>query len=89
MRGNMRGNTRESLKQQEIVTHMLDPRVHKRSHDPRSTRDDTKVAGLLRGGLDVLLCKEVLNPKGSSPKRCRGLSRGVDPMWMSNALSLK
>ena len=47
-RENTRGNTTESLNQQEIVTHMLDPRVHKGSHDPRSTRDDTKVAGLLR-----------------------------------------
>ena len=76
----MRGNTRKSLNQQEIVTHMLDPRVHKRSHDPRTTKDDTKVAGLPR--------KEVFNPKGFSPKRGRGLSRGVDTMWMSNALSL-
>ena len=36
------GNTRETLNQQEIVTHVLDPRVHKRSHGTRSTRDDTK-----------------------------------------------
>ena len=26
-----------------------------------------------------------MNPKGSSPKRGRGLSRGVDPTWMRNA----
>ena len=42
-----RGNTRESLNQQEIVTHVLDPR--NTNGDTRSTvnRDDTKVAGLL------------------------------------------
>ena len=45
---NTRGNMRESLNQQEIVTHVLDPRIHKRSHGTQSTRDDTKVAGLLR-----------------------------------------
>ena len=50
------GNMRESLNQQEIVTHVLDPRVHKKSHYPRTTKDDTKVAGLLR--------EEVLNPQG-------------------------
>ena len=38
---------------------MLDPRVHKKSHDPRTTKDDTKVAGLLR--------EEVLNPQGDLP----------------------
>ena len=41
------------------------------------------------GGLDGGLPREeVLNPKGSSPKRGRGLSQGVDSMWMSKALSL-
>ena len=53
------GNTRETLNQQEIVTHMLNPRVHKRSHDPRTTKDDTKVAGLFR--------EEVLDPQGDLP----------------------
>ena len=38
---------------------MLDPRVHKRSHDTRTTKDDTKVAGVL--------CEEVLNPQGDLP----------------------
>ena len=46
--GKHRGNTRKRLNQQEIVTHVLDPRVHKRTHDPRTTKDDTKVASLLR-----------------------------------------
>ena len=55
--------------------------------------DDTKVAGLLREEVlnprGDILHKEVLNPKVSSLKRGRGLSHGVDPIWMSNALSLK
>ena len=92
MRENTKRNTRESLNQHKIVTHVLDSRVHKRSHDPRTTKGDTKVVGLLRK--EVLKStrgsslRGVLNPKGSSLKRGRGLSRGVDPMWMSNALSL-
>ena len=52
-------NTRGTLNQQEIVTHVLHPRVHKKSHDPRTTKDDTKVAGLLH--------EDVLNPRGDLP----------------------
>ena len=40
---------------------MLDPQVHKSSHDPQTTKDDTKVTDLLR--------KEVLNPQGDLPMR--------------------
>ena len=54
IRGNTREHTRETLNQQEIVTHMLDPQVHKRSHDPRTTKDDTKVAGLLREEVSMI-----------------------------------
>ena len=77
----------ETLNQQEIVTHVLDPRVHKRSHDPQTTKDDIKVAGLLREDVLVVFSKGglesargsshegVLNPIGSSPRRPRSLTK--------------
>ena len=49
--------------------------------DTRSTINKgryTITGSLQGGGLDGATQKGVLNPRGSSPKRGRGLSRGVD-----------
>src|SRR3954470_9218078 len=80
------------------ITHPLDNQTHKIHKVHEQQRERYKVAFIpILGGVEVLISRrifshahmEVLNPRWIfSVEGPRSLSRGVDPIWMSKALSL-
>ena len=83
-----RGNTRGTLKLTRTSHRSARSSItYEKIHDPRTTKDDTRVAGLLYEEVLSSSLKGVLNPLGgSSPVEAR-ISEEKETKWMSKALT--